>query len=68
MLQGLAIGDLVARVEAPTVIYRVTSQHAGHARILPFRRSGRELILVPLKRGSSTWIGDGSQWLLTGRS
>ncbi len=41
----LAVGDLVARVEAPTMIHRVTERFTGYVRILPYRRSGREQLL-----------------------
>lgn len=53
-------GTLVARIEAPTVLYRVTSIPAsGYARLLPYQRSGREIIIA---RAGSRWIGDGSVW------
>ena len=64
---ALVVGDLVARVEAPTVFHRVTERFPGYVRILPYRRSGREQLLVPVKHGGRTiWIGDGSQWIVTG--
>ena len=64
----LVVGDLVARVEAPTVIHRVTERFKGYVRVLPYRRSGREQLLVPVKSGGRTiWIGDGSQWIVTGK-
>lgn len=63
---SLAVGDLVARVEAPTVLYRVTSKHPGYVRILPYQRSGREVVLTTVKHGGRTiWAGDGSQWVAT---
>lgn len=60
----LEIGDLVARVEAPTVLYRVTSSIRGSKdmfRILPHQRQGREHVLV---RMNGAWIADGSRWAL----
>lgn len=66
---ALAVGDLVARVEAPTVLHRVSEKFPGYVRVLPYRRSGSEQFLLPMKRGRSTiWAGDGSQWIVTGRS
>ncbi len=63
----LAVGDLVARVEAPTVIHRVTERFPKYARVLPYRHSGREQFLVPFKHGGRTiWAGDGSQWVVVG--
>jgi hypothetical protein len=59
----LAIGDLVARVEAPTVFYRVTERFPGYVRVLPYQRSGREQILISVRHGRRTvWAGDGSEW------
>jgi hypothetical protein len=64
---ALAVGDLVARVEAPTVLHRVTSRHPGYVRVLPYRRGGREQLLVPLRHaGRTIWAGDGSEWVVTG--
>ena len=64
---ALAVGDLVARVEAPTVLHRVSENFISYVRTLPYRRSGREQLLVPVKHGGRTiWIGDGSQWIVTG--
>lgn len=58
------VNTLVARVEAPTVCYNVTSifrqgGRAVAARLLPYRASGREII-VALERGHI--VGDGSIW------
>lgn len=65
----LAVGDLVARVEAPTMLHRVTEKFPGYVRVLPYRRSGKEQFLVSLPHGGRTiWTGDGSQWIWTGRS
>lgn len=61
--KALKVGDLVARVEAPTMIHRVTEKFPGYVRILPYRRSGKEHFLVPM---GALWIGDGSQWVVTG--
>jgi hypothetical protein len=56
----LPVGTLVARVEAPTVLYRVTSTlRRDVVRILPFRRSGAERVLVNI---GGVWAADGSQW------
>lgn len=64
---SLTVGDLVARIEAPTVFHRVTEKFSGYVRVLPYRRSGREQILLPFRRGKSTvWAGDGSQWIVVG--
>jgi hypothetical protein len=60
MSKSLKTGTLIARVEAPTVLYRVTSSPApGFARILPYQRSGKEHIIYSQ---GSRWIGDGSVW------
>jgi hypothetical protein len=61
----LKIGDLVARVEAPTVLYRVTTRYPQFVRILPFRRSGKEHVIMPM---GSNWVGDGSTWNKVGTS
>jgi hypothetical protein len=54
---ALAVGDLVARIEAPTVLYRVTTKFPGYVRALPYRRSGREQLLMPIKQGArSIWV------------
>ena len=66
---GLVVGDLVARVEAPTVVHRVTERFPDYVRVLPYRRSGPEQFLVPIGRGdraSAIWVGDGSQWTIVG--
>lgn len=66
---ALAVGDLVARVEAPTVLHRVTEKFPGYVRVLPYRRSGREQLLVPVRHGGRTiWTGDGSQWIVMGHA
>jgi hypothetical protein len=67
----LVVGDLVARTEAPTVPYRVTSKFHGKARgavrVLPYRRSGQEQILFPIQYGGKAiWTDGGSQWLVVG--
>ena len=62
----LVVGDLVARVEAPTVLYRVTEKFPGYVRALPYRRSGREQILFQSAAGARFWVGDGSQWVVHG--
>jgi len=64
---ALAVGDLVARVEAPTMLHRVSEKFPGYVRALPYRRSGREQFLMPIKQGGrSIWAGDGSQWIVMG--
>jgi hypothetical protein len=67
---SLVVGDLIARVEAPTVLHRVTSRFPGnYVRILPYRRSGQEHFLASVRHdGKTTWVGDGSQWIWVGRS
>jgi hypothetical protein len=61
------VGDLVARVEAPTVLHRVTEKHPSYVRVLPYRRSGREQFLMSIKHGGRMiWAGDGSQWIVVG--
>jgi hypothetical protein len=66
---GLMVGDLVARVEAPTELHRVSEKFPGYVRVLPYRRSGREQFLMPMRHGRRTiWAGDGSQWVVMGRS
>jgi hypothetical protein len=56
----LAVGDLIARTEAPTVLYRVTSKQPHQCfRLLPYQRSGREIWITKL---GGNWIGDGSTW------
>lgn len=56
----LAVGDLVARVEAPTVLYRVTSVTTPTlVRLLPFRRSGNGVYIASM---CGAWAGDGSAW------
>ena len=59
----LPIGTLVARVEAPTVLHRVTSTIGPRdiVRILPYRRSGAEHVLM---RIGGTWCGNGSAWIV----
>jgi hypothetical protein len=53
-------GDLVARVEAPTVMYRVTSTVGSDAvRVLPYRRQGEAKILIQAGRH---YVADGSLW------
>ena len=62
---GPVVGDLVARIEAPTVLYRVTSKHPKYVRVLPYQRSGKELLLFPVGR---VWTDGGSQWSVIGKS
>jgi hypothetical protein len=61
------VGTLVARVEAPTVRYRVTSVHGAgrqaYVRLLPFRAQGREVAVTMI---GCTLAGDGSRWIATG--
>lgn len=45
------------------MLHRVTEKFPGYVRILPYRRSGKEHFLVPM---GAHWIGDGSQWIVTG--
>lgn len=59
----LHVGDLVARVEAPTMLHRVTSMTRAFVRLLPFQRSGREVALLSIK---GQWMGDGSIWSVVG--
>jgi hypothetical protein len=57
-----AVGVLVARVEAPTVLYRVTSTHGGtYVRLLPYRRSGAEVVVMLI---AGVLVGGGSQWIV----
>lgn len=59
-MKKMKISDLIVRIEAPTVIYRVTSKIAdGVFRCLPYRRSGKEVVIIKTK---THWIGDGSVW------
>lgn len=62
-----AVGTIVARTEAPTVRYRVTSIHGrgaqAYARLLPFRSSGREVVVTLI---GGTLAGDGSAWVPAG--
>lgn len=58
----MKIGDLVARVEAPTVLYRVTVSHGSipHAfRALPYRRRGDAVTIIKV---GDAWAGNGSAW------
>jgi hypothetical protein len=65
----LTVGDLVARAEAPTVLHRVSVKFPGYVRILPYRRSGQEQFLVPVRHGGRTiWTGDGSVWIVLGHT
>lgn len=55
------VGTLVARVEAPTVVWRVTSiGRVGHARIIPYRAKFVRDILLTIV--NDTLVGDGSVW------
>lgn len=54
------VGDIIARVEAPTLYYRITSKHpGGYFRCLPYQRSGKEIVVM---KHSGKLIGDGSVW------
>jgi len=56
----MKVGDLVYRVEASTVLFRVTSKiPGGFLRLLPYQRSGKEVFIM---KSGSRWIGDGSIW------
>lgn len=61
--QPIVTGCIVYRVEAPTVMYRVTSRMGATFRLLPYRRSGREVTAAIL---GGTLVGDGSAWRATG--
>lgn len=61
---AIAIGTLVARVEDPDKLYRVTSSIGSSRtmfRMLPHRRSGKELALVKIGKA---WQADGSEWTI----
>lgn len=59
----------MARVEAPTVLYRITEKFPAYLRALPFRHSGPEKLLFALKHGGSALLaGDGSRWVVVGHS
>jgi hypothetical protein len=64
---SLTVGDLVARVEAPSELHRVTVKlPRGYVRVLPYRQ---EHFLAAVRHGGRTiWAGDGSQWIWVGRS
>ena len=64
----LAVGDLVARADAPAVTYRVTTALArGVVRALPFRRAGAEVLLFTVRRGGRTALSDGTApWIQVG--
>lgn len=55
------VGTLVARVEAPTVVWRVTSiGRTGRARVIPYRASYvRDHLLAVV---GDSLVGDGSVW------
>jgi hypothetical protein len=62
---GEAADEEVARVYLPDGPR--THLFPGYARALPYHRSGREQLLMPIKQGArSIWAGDGSQWLVMG--
>lgn len=55
------VGTLVARVEAPTVVWRVTSiGRTGHARVIPYRAAYVRDHLLAIVGGAL--VGDGSAW------
>lgn len=55
------VGTIVARVEAPTTLWRVTSiGRVGHARIIPYRAKYVRDILLSIV--GDTLVGDGSVW------
>jgi hypothetical protein len=65
----LEVGDLVARVEAPTELHRVTARFPDYVRVLPYRRSGKEQFLISIRYGDrAIWAGDGSQWIWMGHN
>lgn len=65
--KALAVGDLVARVEAPTMFHRVTTKFHDYVSILPYQRSGKEVLLMPIGRGKRTiWTDGTSQWIVVG--
>lgn len=65
----IAVGALVARVEAPTEIYRVTEKFPAYLRVLPYQRSGGEKLLFPMKPISARMLTDGSsRWIVVGKS
>lgn len=60
----MKVGDLVQRASEPSKLYRVTSIHGttarGYVRLLPFQRSGGE-VLIAKHRGA--WIDStGNRW------
>ena len=62
----IAVGDLVASVDAPTLLYRITTKYpAGYFRALPYRRSGSEKFLTWWK---GSLIGADARWIVVGRS
>ena len=57
---SLKVGDIVAKVESPHLLYRVESiPMKGYYRVLPFQRQGGEVILTRVRSvltdGSSRW-------------
>lgn len=57
---ALKIGALIARAEAPTVRYRITSiTPNGTAHCLPYQAQGREVFVL---LGVDHIVGDGSIW------
>ncbi len=55
----LSVGDLVSRVEAPTVVYLVTTRLPRGFRALPYQRTGKEVFLLVVQ---GQVVGDGSTW------
>lgn len=58
-----SIGTLIARIEAPTVRYRVTSHSSATARCLPFRTRGQD---VTIAMANGVIVGGGSVWHIAG--
>lgn len=63
--KALAVGDLVARAEAPTELYVVSTKLTGGGfRLLPYQRSGKEVVVMSMRHGKQTILTDGSsQWI-----
>lgn len=57
---SIKVGDLVAKVESPHLLYRIASiPMKGYFRAIPFQRQGSEVILSRVRSvltdGSSRW-------------
>lgn len=64
-------GTLMASVKAPTEVYSVASKHGdptrnGFLRLLPYQRSGQEVVLVAMRVGRRmAWVGgDSAEWTI----